>query len=78
MLLELKKMKDLANDHICRFVGACIDSPHYCIVSEYCPKGSLEDILENENFELDRMMIQSMIHDLVKVCLIFKCIKLLN
>lgn len=35
-------MKDLQHDNITRFVGACIDPPHACIVTEYCPKGSLE------------------------------------
>ncbi|CAI4225854.1 unnamed protein product [Auanema sp. JU1783] len=65
-LMELKKMKDLQHDHITRFTGACLDSPHYCIVTEYCPKGSLEDILENEKIELDQMMRYSLLHDLVK------------
>ncbi|CAI5438927.1 unnamed protein product [Caenorhabditis angaria] len=65
-LMELKKMKDLQHDHITRFTGACIDFPHYCIVTEYCPKGSLEDILENEKIELDKMMKYSLLHDLVK------------
>ncbi|CAJ0561087.1 unnamed protein product, partial [Mesorhabditis spiculigera] len=66
MLLEFKKMKDLQHDHITRFTGACVDCPHYCIVTEYCPKGSLEDILENEKIELDKMMKYSLLHDLVK------------
>uniref|UniRef100_A0A914WK42 Guanylate cyclase n=1 Tax=Plectus sambesii TaxID=2011161 RepID=A0A914WK42_9BILA len=66
LLMELKKMKDLQHDHITRFTGACIDAPHYCIVTEYCPKGSLEDILENDKIELDKMMIYSLLHDLVK------------
>jgi serine/threonine protein kinase len=66
-LIELKKMKDMQYDHITRFAGACVDNPHYCIVSEYCPKGSLDDILENEKIELDKMMIYSLLHDLVKV-----------
>uniref|UniRef100_A0A8R1IAG7 guanylate cyclase n=1 Tax=Caenorhabditis japonica TaxID=281687 RepID=A0A8R1IAG7_CAEJA len=65
-LMELKKMKDLQHDHITRFTGACIDYPHYCVVTEYCPKGSLEDILENEKIELDKMMKYSLLHDLVK------------
>ncbi|CAB3407869.1 unnamed protein product [Caenorhabditis bovis] len=65
-LMELKKMKDLQHDHITRFTGACIDYPHYCVVTEYCPKGSLEDILENEKIELDKMMKVSLLHDLVK------------
>lgn len=36
-------------------------------MTEYCPKGSLEDILENEKIELDKMMKYSLLHDLVKV-----------
>jgi len=34
MLMEFKRMKDLQHDHITRFAGACVDSPHYCIVTE--------------------------------------------
>ena len=39
----------------------------YFKVTEYCPKGSLEDILENEKLNFDKMMIYSLLHDLVKV-----------
>ncbi|PAV90190.1 hypothetical protein WR25_17240 isoform B [Diploscapter pachys] len=65
-LMELKRMKDLQNEHITRFTGACLEHPHYYIVTEYCPKGSLEDILENEKIELDNMFKISLLHDLVK------------
>ena len=66
LLMEFKTMKDLQHDHITRFAGACVDPPNYCIVTEYCPKGSLEDILENEKIKLDKMMKYSLLHDLVK------------
>lgn len=66
LLMELKRMKDLQHDHVTRFMGACVDFPNYCIVTEYCPKGSLEDILENEKIKLDKMMKYSLLHDLVK------------
>ncbi|GMT26317.1 hypothetical protein PFISCL1PPCAC_17614, partial [Pristionchus fissidentatus] len=46
-LMDFKRMKDLQHDHVTRFTGACVDPPNYCIVTEYCSKGSLEDILEN-------------------------------
>lgn len=36
------QMRDLQNDHIVRFIGACIDPPNQCILTEYCPKGSLQ------------------------------------
>ncbi|XP_054713373.1 atrial natriuretic peptide receptor 1-like [Uloborus diversus] len=66
LLLELKKMKDLQHEHIVRFVGCCIDPPHCCIVTEYCQKGSLQDILENDEIKLDWMFRFSLMHDVVK------------
>ena len=36
------QMRDLQNDHIVRFIGACIDPPNQCIINEYCQKGSLQ------------------------------------
>ncbi|KAI8512208.1 hypothetical protein Bbelb_088470 [Branchiostoma belcheri] len=38
---ELKLMKDLRHDNIATFLGACVDSPNICIITEYCTKGSL-------------------------------------
>ena len=35
-------MQDLTHDHIARFIGICIDPKHQYIVTEYCPKGSLQ------------------------------------
>ncbi|RUS77778.1 hypothetical protein EGW08_014463, partial [Elysia chlorotica] len=42
LLMDIKKMKDLQNDHLVRFQGVCIDVPHQCILTEYCQKGSLQ------------------------------------
>ncbi|GFY69419.1 atrial natriuretic peptide receptor 2 [Trichonephila inaurata madagascariensis] len=67
LLLELKRMKDLQHEHIVRFVGCCVDPPHCCLVTEYCQKGSLQDILENEEIKLDWMFRFSLMHDVVKV-----------
>ncbi|XP_025194513.1 atrial natriuretic peptide receptor 1 [Melanaphis sacchari] len=65
-LLELKRMKDLHHDHLVRFYGACIE-PNYCwLLTEYCPKGSLQDILENDQFKLDWMFRYSLMHDIIK------------
>uniref|UniRef100_A0A3B3XKA9 guanylate cyclase n=1 Tax=Poecilia mexicana TaxID=48701 RepID=A0A3B3XKA9_9TELE len=35
-------MRDVQNEHLTRFIGACIDPPNICIVIEYCPRGSLQ------------------------------------
>lgn len=36
------QMKDLQHDHLVRFYGACVEPPHCCLLTEYCPKGSLQ------------------------------------
>uniref|UniRef100_A0A8B9L370 Guanylate cyclase n=1 Tax=Astyanax mexicanus TaxID=7994 RepID=A0A8B9L370_ASTMX len=66
VLFELKHMRDVQNDHLTRFIGACIDPPNVSIVTEYCPRGSLQDILENESITLDWMFKYSLINDIVK------------
>lgn len=35
-------MRDVQNEHLTRFVGACTDPPNICILTEYCPRGSLQ------------------------------------
>ncbi|XP_052786457.1 atrial natriuretic peptide receptor 1-like isoform X2 [Mya arenaria] len=66
LLMEIKRIKDLASDHIVRFIGACIDYPHMCILTEYCQKGSLQDVLENEQIKLDWMFRYSLMQDIVR------------
>ena len=35
-------MRELRHENINPFLGACIDPPNICILTAYCPKGSLE------------------------------------
>ncbi|KAL1492644.1 hypothetical protein ABEB36_010873 [Hypothenemus hampei] len=65
-LYELKIMKDLSNDNLVKFYGACIDNPHNCLLIEYCPRGSLQDILENPQYNLDWSFRMSLIMDIAK------------
>ncbi|XP_029437485.1 atrial natriuretic peptide receptor 1 isoform X2 [Rhinatrema bivittatum] len=66
VLFELKHARDVQNEHLTRFIGTCIDPPNICILTEYCPRGSLQDILENESITLDWMFRYSLINDIVK------------
>ncbi|XP_017674482.1 PREDICTED: atrial natriuretic peptide receptor 2 [Lepidothrix coronata] len=66
VLFELKHMRDIQFNHLTRFIGACIDPPNICIITEYCPRGSLQDVLENESINLDWMFRYSLINDIVK------------
>ncbi|ODN04050.1 Atrial natriuretic peptide receptor 1 [Orchesella cincta] len=60
-------MKDLHHEHLVRFIGASVDPPHCFLLTEYCPRGSLQDILENEQLKLDWTFRYSLMHDIVKV-----------
>ncbi|XP_048763359.2 receptor-type guanylate cyclase Gyc76C-like [Ostrea edulis] len=66
MQKEMKVMRDLRHSNVNAFIGACIDHPRFIILTEYCSKGSLQDILENEDVKLDDMFIASMIKDMIQ------------
>lgn len=36
------QMRDVQNEHLTRFIGSCIDPPNMYIITEYCPRGSLQ------------------------------------
>ena len=66
-LLLVLQVRDVTHENTVRFVGACIDTTVILCLTEYCPKGSLKDVLENEELQLDWNFRMSLIHDVVKV-----------
>ncbi|KAG5848363.1 hypothetical protein ANANG_G00097690 [Anguilla anguilla] len=66
LITELKQCKDLIHPNICSFIGACLDSPHFFLLTEFCPKGSLQDILRNNSIKLDWTFKSSLMLDIVK------------
>ncbi|XP_045460026.1 atrial natriuretic peptide receptor 1 [Harmonia axyridis] len=66
LLWEIKQVRDVTHENTVRFLGACIECPTVLIITEYCPKGSLKDVLENEAIKLDWNFRMSLIHDIVK------------
>ena len=64
LLIELKQMMDLHHDNLVRFYGVCMEQP--TLVTEYCPRGSLQDILEEEEISLDWNFKYSLINDICK------------
>lgn len=70
-----RNMREMKQDNICSFVGAFVeqrrgtqgDVAKVALVTEYCMKGSLLDILAIEDIKLDRLFISSLVNDLLRV-----------
>ncbi|XP_053684582.1 receptor-type guanylate cyclase Gyc76C [Sabethes cyaneus] len=63
---ELKLLRDMRHDNLNAFIGACTDPPNICIITEYCPRGSLKDVLENDVVKLDNMFTASLVGDILR------------
>lgn len=67
IMKEMRLLRELRHDNINSFIGACVEPMRIVLVTDYCAKGSLYDIIENEDIKLDDLFIASLIHDLIKV-----------
>src|SRR5688572_11215447 len=57
-------MRETSHENLVRFIGASIDEP-IAILSEFCAKGSLRDLLANTSLNLDWMFRYSVINDVI-------------
>lgn len=64
LLLELKQIRDVHHPNVTNFFGACVDPPNICILTEYCSRGSLQEIILNEEIKLDTIFVHSFIVDI--------------
>ncbi|KAK8766858.1 guanylate cyclase 32E-like [Amblyomma americanum] len=63
---ELIQVREMRHENITPFIGACVDPPNICILTLFCARGSLEDVLKNEDLDLDSMFVSSLVADLIK------------
>ncbi|XP_004590239.2 retinal guanylyl cyclase 2 [Ochotona princeps] len=59
-------VKDLRHENINPLLGFFCDSGMFAIVTEFCSRRSLEDILTNQDVKLDWMFKSSLLLDLIK------------
>ena len=58
--------RELHSDNVNPLMGMVHDPPHIFLVNEFCSRGALKDILENDDFKLDDMFLTSILNDLIK------------
>ncbi|XP_011308844.1 guanylate cyclase 32E isoform X2 [Fopius arisanus] len=66
VMKEMRTLRELRHGNLNSFIGACVEPMRILLISDYCAKGSLYDIIENEDIKLDDMFIAALIHDLIK------------
>uniref|UniRef100_A0A3P9GYU3 Guanylate cyclase n=1 Tax=Oryzias latipes TaxID=8090 RepID=A0A3P9GYU3_ORYLA len=65
ILTSLRKMKEMKHENLVQFFGVCIEPPTVCLVTQYCKKGSLNDVLKSSDVDLDGMFKLSFAYDIV-------------
>lgn len=80
IISEIRQVKDVQHENISRFIGLCLTSSdpkstsekwdQILVLSEYCSRGSLRDVLSNVHIHLDWPFRLSLISDIVNVNLI--------
>ncbi|CAL8364891.1 unnamed protein product [Lota lota] len=60
------KLRDMRHENLNLYLGLFLDSGIFGIVTEHCTRGSLEDLLNNEDMRLDWMFKSSLLMDLVR------------
>ena len=61
------QIREIRHDNLNTIIGASIDPGNVCVLTEYCSRGSLLDILANESLKLDSMFIASLVLDMLRV-----------
>jgi len=67
VFVEMKQVRDLLHENVNQCIGMCIGCPNVCIVSVFCSRGSLQDLLANDDIKLDWLFRMSFASDIVKV-----------
>ncbi|XP_052028127.1 guanylate cyclase 2G [Apodemus sylvaticus] len=65
VLQEVWLMCELKHENIVPFFGVCTEPPNICIVTQYCKRGSLKDVLRNSGHEMDWIFKLSFAYDIV-------------
>ncbi|XP_048192250.1 guanylate cyclase 2G-like [Perognathus longimembris pacificus] len=65
VLQEIRLMWGLKHENIVTFFGICTEPRNICIITQYCKKGSLKDILRNSHHEMDWIFKLSFAYDIV-------------
>ena len=50
---EVEVLNQLRHPNVVLYMGVCLKQPHVCIVTEWCERGSLHDLIHDQEFTMD-------------------------
>ncbi|GLH16277.1 Raf homolog serine/threonine-protein kinase Raf, partial [Gryllus bimaculatus] len=59
-------IREARHENLLPFVGASVEHGAVALLYAYCARGSLRDVLANEDLHLDAMFVSSLVADLLK------------
>uniref|UniRef100_A0A0N4ZPS8 Guanylate cyclase n=1 Tax=Parastrongyloides trichosuri TaxID=131310 RepID=A0A0N4ZPS8_PARTI len=62
---EMRYLRSLDHDNLCKILGMCIDSTNYIVIWRYCSRGSLYDVIEQQSTQMDDFFCYCLIKDIV-------------
>ncbi|XP_062373163.1 retinal guanylyl cyclase 2-like [Sardina pilchardus] len=62
----LNQLRDMRHENLNLYLGLFLDAGIFAMVTEHCSRGSLEDLLCNEDMRLDWMFKSSLLLDLIR------------
>ncbi|CAH1784662.1 unnamed protein product [Owenia fusiformis] len=63
---QLRELREITHPNLARVVGVVIEPPTVAVLTAYCPKGSLQDVLQNDAMQLDWSFRISIVQDIIK------------
>ncbi|XP_048092851.1 retinal guanylyl cyclase 2-like isoform X2 [Alosa alosa] len=62
----INQLRDMRHENLNLYIGLFLDVGIFAVVTEHCSRGSLEDLLANEDMRLDWMFKSSLLLDLIR------------
>ncbi|CEF62875.1 Atrial natriuretic peptide receptor 1 [Strongyloides ratti] len=62
---EMRFLRSLDHDNLCKLLGMSIDSISFIVIWRYCSRGSLYDVIEQQNTQMDDFFCYCLIKDIV-------------
>jgi guanylate cyclase, other len=60
------RFKKLRHENVANFIGASVEHSNIYILTNYFARGSLENVLANQDLKLDLMFVSSLVFDIIK------------